>query len=125
MTTLKFGKHIGKTLDQCPTEYLQFLVDKFLDVNDPKFGANNQRMKDECQAILDSRGNKQNAPYTPPRRSGPGPSMTASGASNGYRVTQEQIDDLKQFIERIYNAAYEAQTMLNEITFDTKDHNPF
>jgi len=57
MSIVKFGKYKGKDMSECPTDYLFWLVQN-TDVHDPKWGASNQKIVDEANAIINSRSDK-------------------------------------------------------------------
>lgn len=55
---LKFGKHSGKDLGECPTDYLVWMRKNPLDENHEKFGETNARMNKAVIAVLEERSRK-------------------------------------------------------------------
>ena len=52
---IKFGKkHKGKKVEDCPSDYLQWLVDK-LDPEDPNWGEQNKKLIEASKNVLTAR----------------------------------------------------------------------
>lgn len=108
MFTLKFGKHKGKDVSQAPPEYLMWLIEN-TDINDPKYGAQNQALVDACSAALNARTDRAIG-----RKPAPARAPFAPAVREKTSVGKDQlIKDLELQIAKIYEAVTEAQGLID------------
>lgn len=122
---LKFGKFKGKKLSECPTEYLEFLANEFFDPAHPKFGDANQKMIDECHAVMNGRSGGR--PPVAASNFATRDSITAAEAEHGPapRPAVDIIKEFRGFIDDIYKNAQQMANKLNEFEMNKKNHNPY
>lgn len=121
---LKFGKYKGKDLTQVPTEYLDWLATKGVNVNDPKYGLSNQQLVDACYEVMNSRADVGSYGPKHPKAEIPTIQLQKPGKEALIRSIQGLIDNL-------YKHAAEMQKLLDEhrpdgsIVTTKSDHLPF
>ena len=111
---LKFGKHKGKELSQVPTEYLFWLIEN-TDVNDVKYGKQNQHLVTECHRAINGRTDGYSANTKPAASVAPPNSL-------GSLTMAYVLADMRELIDKIYENADQIRKTMDifESKFVTK-----
>ena len=101
---IKFGKtHKGKKVEDCPSEYLQWLVDN-LDPLDPNWGAQNKKLVDASKNVLTARSQGLlKAPKSPVVNQKPVQTTTepSLGRIKPVQALKEDLEIANQALQRI------------------------
>lgn len=113
---LRFGKHKDKELNKVPIEYLQWLVDEGINLDDPKYAVSNKRLRDACLDEINTREEKTSAQ---PRK---GPKIDLEQEVARHRAKspgkEPLIRSIQALIDSLYKHAAEMQKYLTEYQED-------
>lgn len=112
----KKSKYAGMELEDCPPEYLMWIVET-VDTKDPKYGRNNQKLVDAANAAINAQTDRKPSYSKPASAFIPKQSLSYAPVEGPRQNSADElIQELKMQITALYDDVMAIQSLIDVYT---------